>query len=143
MFARIERGLVAEVTAYDGTGLPAVLKATFIDISAVAPQPAVGWTYTNGLFYAPVAPKAPARELTSLQFMALFTPAEQTAIAAAAIASPALLLWFFQAMGAQTITLSDPRTAAGIGALVGAGLLTAAREAQVLAGAAPSAPAGA
>ena len=135
---RIANGAVAEVLPALPVGLPPALLATYMEVSWSEPK--VGWVLAHGMFYAPSV-TAPAVTLTSLGFMALFTASEQTAIAAAAIASPALLLWFFQAMGAQSISLSDPRTVAGIAALVGAGLLTAAREAQVLAGAPPPAAA--
>ena len=135
---RIANGAVAEVLPALPVGLPPALLATYVDVTWSEPK--VGWIYSHGMFYAPSV-AAPALTLTSLQFLALFTPAEQTAVATAALATPALMLWFMQAMGAESISLSDPRTVAGIAALVGAGLLTAARESQVLAGAPPPAAA--
>jgi hypothetical protein len=86
----------------------------------------------------PVAALIPV-QLTPLQFVALFTPAEQQAIAQAALANAAVFLWFSKAMGATYIVLSDPQTVAGLAALVAAGLLTAARQAQVLANQPPAA----
>lgn len=72
--------------------------------------------------------------LTPLSFMALFTSSEQSSVYAAAITTPSLLAFLFETAGADYISLSDPRIAAGLSALVAAGLLTSGRETAILAG---------
>jgi hypothetical protein len=74
----------------------------------------------------------PPRIITPLQFIELFTQAEQDAIAAAAQANAAVNLWLIKAMGAQEINKDDPRTIAGLDALVVAGLLTQERRDAIL-----------
>lgn len=85
----------------------------------------------------------PVTQVTPLQFYALFTNAEETAIYQAAYASaatnPALVIWLNKVSASTVISLTDPNTIANINALVTAGLLTAARAAQVLAAQAPPA----
>ena len=68
-----------------------------------------------------------------LEFLLRFTAAERTAIRAAAAVSPELADWIDQARFAREIELDAPTTAAGLDALVAAGLLTAERRAVVLA----------
>ena len=41
-------------------------------------------------------------------------------------------LWYDKMLAASFITLDDPRTEAGLNALVSAGLLTAARKAEIV-----------
>jgi len=76
-------------------------------------------------------PPQPKR-FTSLQFLDLLTEAEQLAVATAAMQSPQVKLWYDRALAAQFITLADPRTAAGLDALVAMGLLTAERKAEIV-----------
>ena len=73
------------------------------------------------------------RKLTSLEFLDLFTEAEQLAIATAAMQSAQVKLWYDRTIAAMFITLADPRTEAGLNALVTAGLLTAERKAEIVA----------
>lgn len=87
----------------------------------------------NGL--APPGYQAPAPALTSippLDFMARFTPAEQSAIATAAQGNAALMLFLLKMTAAAEVHPSDALTQAGVQAAVSAGLLTPARAAQVL-----------
>jgi hypothetical protein len=74
--------------------------------------------------------------VTALRFLEAFSAAERTAIRAAARApgGEALDDWLDMLRAAQVVDLRDPRTAAGLAALVGAGLLTAARRDDILAG---------
>lgn len=81
----------------------------------------------------------PAPRLSFLEFMDLFTEAEQLAIAGAAMTDAATKLWYDRAVGAQFIDLADPRLTAGMQATVTAGLLTSARRNRVLKGLAPAA----
>ena len=80
----------------------------------------------------PPAPPAPPPQFTSLQYLDLFTEAEQLAVATAAMSSPQVKLWYDRMLAASFITLADPRTEAGLNALVSAGLLTAVRKAEIV-----------
>ena len=78
-------------------------------------------------------PSAPQpKQLTSLEFLDLFTEAEQLTIATAAMQSPQVKLWYDRTLAAMFITLDDPRTDAGLTALVDAGMLTAERKAEIV-----------
>ena len=85
-----------------------------------------------------VAPPEPAPEppqpkrFTSLEFLDLFTESEQLAVATAAMQSAQVKLWYDRTLAASFVTLADPRTEAGLTALVGAGLLTAERRDAIL-----------
>ncbi len=76
----------------------------------------------------------PAPMLTYLHFRALFTAGKQAAIMTAAQSSHAVLDWLLQAAGAAPIDMANPTVKAGVDALVAAGLITADREAVILAG---------
>jgi len=73
--------------------------------------------------------------LNFLQFMALFTSAEQTAIVGSSDAQVKLFL--LMASGAGTISLSDSEVATGVNYLESIGLIAPSRPAQVLANQAP------
>ena len=72
------------------------------------------------------------RKLTSLEFLDLFTEAEQLAVATAAMQSAQVKLWYDRTLAAMFITLADPRTEGGLQALVDGGLLTAERKAEIV-----------
>lgn len=89
-----------------------------------------GWRVVDGValhFAAPPKPPAPRRQGTFREFMDLFTTEEQRAIASAAMGNVDVKLWYDRAMGGPSLDLESPDTAAGLSALVGAGLLTQAR----------------
>jgi hypothetical protein len=71
--------------------------------------------------------------IAPLETLLRFTAAERTAIRAASAVSPELADWIDQARFPREIDLDAPTTAAGLDALVAAGLLTAGRRAAVLA----------
>lgn len=71
-------------------------------------------------------------QFTSLEFLDLFTQAEQLAVATSTMTQPVVKLWYDRMLAAGFITLADTRTEAGLGALVGAGLLTAERKAEIV-----------
>ena len=71
-------------------------------------------------------------QFTSLEFLDLFTEPEQIAIVTATNASAQVKLWYDRMLAANFITLADPRTEAGLAALVQAGLLTAERKAAIV-----------
>ena len=77
-------------------------------------------------------PPAPPKQLTSLEFLDLFTEAEQVAVATAAMQSAQVKLWYDRTLAASFITLDDPRTEAGLLSLVVAGLLTEDRKAAIV-----------
>lgn len=79
-----------------------------------------------------VAPPAPPKQFTSLEYLDLFTSAEQLAVASAAMNNATVKLWYDRMLAASFITLADPRTEAGLDALVSAGLLTAARKTAIV-----------
>jgi len=78
-------------------------------------------------------PPAPPKQFTSLEFLDLFTESEQLAVATAAMQSAQVKLWYDRTLAASFVTLADPRTEAGLTALVGAGLLAAERKAAIVA----------
>ena len=77
-------------------------------------------------------PPAPPKQFTSLEFLDLFTEPEQLAVATAAMQSAQVKLWYDRTLAAMFITLADPRTAAGLDALVAMGLLTATRRDEII-----------
>ena len=85
---------------------------------------------------APFVPPAPRRVVTALGFMERLTQAERIAIRAVARApgGEAIEDWLDMLRAAQEVDLADPRTVAGVAAIVAAGLLTNARAAALLAG---------
>jgi len=94
-------------------------------------------------FQQVLAAHDPSKQLPAvvayLQFRALFTAAENQAIMAAAQTNHAVLDWLLQAVGASEINLGDAQVKAGLDALAGTGLITAAREAAILANRPPPA----
>lgn len=80
---------------------------------------------------------ASSKQFTFLQFMDLFTPAEQTAIVGSA--DTKVKLFLLMAAGATYISLNDPQMIVAFAYLVTLGLLTADREAAILASPVPAA----
>lgn len=74
----------------------------------------------------------PILSVSSLQFIGLFTPAEQAAIVNST--DPGVKLFTLQAIGAGTIEFSNPLVTQGLAYAVSIGLLTSDRQAQILAG---------
>ncbi len=91
------------------------------------------WAQLGDMEVAPfVAPIEP-RRMTSLEFLDLFTEAEQLAVVTASMHSPQVNLWWTKLTMATFVDFGDPRLAGGLQALVVAGLLTAERAQEVLA----------
>ena len=85
----------------------------------------------------PAAAPVPAPpQFTFLQFLALFTASEQTAIVDST--DTQVRLFLLMAAGASSVSLADPRTMQGLAYLVSIGLLTATRETAILASPAPT-----
>ena len=78
-------------------------------------------------------PPPPPKQFTSLEYLDLFTESEQLAVVSATMAVPQVKLWYDKMLAAGYVTAADPRTEGGLAALVGAGLLTEARKAEILA----------
>lgn len=94
-----------------------------------------GWVASSadGSFSPPVTPLVlKPSTMSPLAFQARFMPAEMTAIATAAMSSPAVFLFMLSMASAQVVDLHDPRTEAGLAALVSAGLLSDARRTEIL-----------
>jgi hypothetical protein len=81
---------------------------------------------------------APERGYTFLEFMELFTPDEQMALAGAAMQDVQAKLWYDKAMGATSIFMSDQRTIDGVNAMAAKGLFSQERADKVLKGEPPS-----
>ena len=64
-------------------------------------------------------------ELSSLQFMDRFSEATQLAVVAAAKQNDSVKLWYDRMLAADVINLDDPRTIAGLNAMVAANVITA------------------
>ncbi len=95
----------------------------------------VGWLYANGVFSAPPVVNQ-TTNLSFLQFVALFTETEQAAVVASSDAQVKLFL--LMAAGASWIDLINPEVVNGVNYLASLGLITSARAAVILSGAAPS-----
>lgn len=76
--------------------------------------------------------------ISKLQFMSLFTDAELAGVYQAARSNVMVEVWLEKLKLAETVSLADARTQAGIDSLVAAGLLEAARGEAIKAGEAPA-----
>lgn len=86
----------------------------------------------QGIITSYVVPADPPKPMAFIDFLNLFTAAEQAAIVNATDTN--VKVFVLQAVGQGTISFIDPRLKAGLDYLVAQSLLTAAREAQILAG---------
>tara|TARA_R110000824_G_scaffold233678_2_gene422002 strand:- start:725 stop:1165 length:441 start_codon:yes stop_codon:yes gene_type:complete len=107
----------------------------------------IGWTDAGGGVYeAPPAPEPERVAYSSIEFMDLFTDAEEAAIRVLARstnpdevqASVQMEAFLARVVAATVIYLDDERVVAGIDALLTLGILTQVRVDAVLAGQAPS-----
>lgn len=125
--AQLAAGVVVNVILAEPNGDDVIASATAN----------IGDSYAGGVFTpGQAAPVRQTRGLAFLDFMALFSVAEQLAIAVSP--DPQVKLFLLMATGAVAIDLDDPRVQAALGRLVAINLLAPAREAQILAGAPPS-----
>ena len=67
-------------------------------------------------------------QFSSLEFLDRFTEEEQLAVVSATLNNPVIKLWYDRLLAASFIDLSDPRTEAGIDALIGAELIAHERK---------------
>lgn len=97
----------------------------------------IGDTYAGGVFtHHAAAVVYQTSGLSFLQFLALFTPAEQLAVAGSS--DPRVGLFMDEATGATAIDLTDARVIAGVNFLASLNLIAASRVATILSGAAPT-----
>jgi len=94
--------------------------------------------YVPGSFRLPGEP-LPFPRLSSLDLLDLFTEDEQLAVVQATLTSAPVKLWYDRLLAAEYVTYEDPRTEAGLAALVGAGLLTPERKDAIVAALQPQA----
>lgn len=132
VWALIINGVVHESTQLDPEGR---FHPGFVWVEAPV-DVEVGWLYSGSNFVKPEnvapAPVGDYKHFSALDFLRLFDQ-ERREIKTAALADIDIGIWYDDAVAAQYITYSDPRTAAGIEALLQAGLLTPARYEQVVA----------
>ena len=96
----------------------------------------VGWTFADGAFTPDVAPVVhQTTGLSFLQFMALFTSAEQAAIVGST--DTQVKLFLLMATGAGALDLTNPEVVGGVDYLASINLIAAARAAAILSGAPP------
>lgn len=79
----------------------------------------------------------PITRFSSLEFLERFTEAEQLAVVTATMSNPHVKLWYDKLLAAEFVSLDDPRTEAGIDALIAEALIDPARKSEILA---PSMP---
>lgn len=143
-YARIAGDQLAEiVTLADGQVLDALFHRDLLPhFVALGDSPAEpGWRYEGGTFLPPlppeVVPPAPIRVITAREFRLRFSLAERGAITLAASQAleqgdPALQVFLDDLAASQVVELDHPELAAGVEALVTAGLISAARAAEIL-----------
>lgn len=81
----------------------------------------------------PPAPPPIYPEFSANQMLDLFTPEEQILVVSATMSVPDVKLWYDRMIGADYVTYADPRTEAGLQALVDASLLDPGRKANIVA----------
>lgn len=81
----------------------------------------------------PSQTSASSPHFVPLEFLDLFTEAEQLAVVQATLSNAAVKLWYDRVLAATYITLDDPRVETGLAALTAAGLLSEERKLAVLA----------
>lgn len=101
-----------------------------LDDTSVSQRPSYRFSWENGEWV--IGPPI-ALEMKPLDFLDLFTEQEQIGVVTATLANPAIKLFYDRLLAATYVTIEDPRTLAGIQALVSAGLLTQARADAVIA----------
>jgi hypothetical protein len=110
----------------------------WVDLSGLAPEPQIGWSYDGTVFTAPVEPApAPVTRYDFRGFLGLFTADEQGAIVNATDTQVRVLCLI--GAGTNVVDLTDARTIQDVDHLESLGLIAEGRAAQVLAGLTPSA----
>lgn len=104
---------------------------------AVKSGAAIGGTYAGGVFARPAdpppLPPPPKRVFTPNEFLDRLSAAKQDAlIALGTSADPAARKWYARFVGARSLSIDDPRFAAGLDFLVAQGVLTPAERDELL-----------
>lgn len=71
-------------------------------------------------------------QFSSLDFLDHFTQAEQLSVVQATMVSAEVKLWYDRLLAADFVDLTDPRTEAGVDALIMAGLIDPSRKLEIL-----------
>jgi hypothetical protein len=136
-YAIIQNNEIINVCEWDGeTPFSPGAGMTLTLLSALPAGATIGWTLSGSVWSAPTSPGVDlSATITFLQFMALFTPAEQAAL----IGSNDTTTKIFVAMatGSGGMQLSNPEVIGGVNYVASIGIITTQRAAQVLAGQAP------
>lgn len=123
---------IAEVEAHKGTvGVPAPFPEYEL-LRHLGP----GFVVLEDGDYAPEVDEPNPKFKTvfsSLEFLDRFTEAEQLTVVLASMNNAEVKLWWDKMLAASYVDINDPRTAAGIDALISAGLLETERRDEVLA----------
>ena len=133
-YAIIQNGTVINIALADSP-----LDQSWVDVTNISCG--IGYTTADNItFTAPVPPPvpAPSKVITHLQYMNLFTEAELVAIYTAAQTSVAVQIWLDKFRLTPSVDLNDPQTAAGLAAMVAAGLLATGRDNTILSNTAPT-----
>lgn len=132
-YARIQGGRVAEMGQFEVS--PSTLfHPDLVWVAVPAGQSvAVGWFYTGDVFAPPPPVVQPVvTVIPSISFIQRFTAAEEAAISAGALTTPAVLMWSLRMAAAGSVDLTAPDTLLGMQLLVQAGLITQARMTAIL-----------
>lgn len=91
-----------------------------------------GWEEITGAWPPASQPEPPKTQFTSLEFLERFTEQEQLLVVGATLQVPQVKLWYDKMLAASFVDLNDPRTEAGLAALVAVELISAARMQEIL-----------
>jgi len=136
-YAVVDNSTIVNLIVWDGVSAYAPPNgATLKTLSSLPSGIQIGWTLSGGVWSAPApAPVDLTATITFLQFMALFTAAEQAAIIGAADIQTKVFV--MSAAGSGGLQLVNPEVVAGVGYLASTNLITAPRAAAALAGSPP------
>ena len=99
MYAQIKGGKIVNIVVLGDANLVATFGAgfdAFVQIDTLNPMPAIGWTYSNGVFAAPVIPgPTTAQLMTTLRTKrnSLLASSDYTQLADAPLTAPQKALW--------------------------------------------------
>lgn len=119
------------LTASDGSNVWAARNYSAADGGLSVTDPLAAPWPSNGSW---VVATPPANVITSDAYVALFTPAEQAAVIAAAQANPAIAADLAMCVQAGVLDLTQPEVTGGMAALVAAGCVSQANAALILSG---------
>ncbi len=101
-----------------------------VRLNSITDVPENNWTRVSP--DAPDLPKPPKTQFTSLEFLDRFTEPEQLAVVQATMLSAQVKLWYDRLLAASFVDVNDPRTEAGIDALIAAELIEPERKTALL-----------